>query len=538
MGPIDDFTRHSRKTIDFWSGSFIFSYLMAETARKISSFGAEIFLPSLENNPLCFGDGIVTCGSVPDQIYVLLNDDNKAEIEDVLKDVISETLKDVVGKIEAKKGSNIDLCEINNFFNFFHIIHEIKNHYPTHKEFIEAEQKIKMRAAIRPFNQLKDQEWIPKWKKCSLCGDRKGVYSEPVDKKDAGHYEEEHICNVCILKRCLPKIVKEIVPKIDKRIVEKSHYQSTSDIALSPIKVIIDDNERKEFGPLIDKCKKETEGIDISEGRYFYDVSFKKRFANWREDLLEKYPELSWLDRPFYSIVYMDGDNMGEILKGSFPCIKDISKILSQFSNAVSDIVSDHHGQLIFAGGEDVNFIIHPEYLLDCIDELNGCYKGLMGNISEKSTLSAGAIVCYHKYPLSQAILKAGKMLHDHAKKYSGKNATAISLIKGHRETTSLTISNSKIKTLEKLKESLLQTDISRTTPYRIKKEIDILNRLADLSQRRNYLYAIIAGTRGLERTNKKIEELVDLLMEFGDVQTAINALLYTRFLIGEKKNA
>ena len=101
--PIDDFTRHSRKAIDFWSGSFVFSYLMTEVARKIEDNGGEIFLPYLKDNPLYSGDGLVTCGSVPDQIYFLLNDNNRSEIEKVLKEIIPERLKDIVGRIESAR---------------------------------------------------------------------------------------------------------------------------------------------------------------------------------------------------------------------------------------------------------------------------------------------------------------------------------------------------------------------------------------------------------------------------------------------------
>ncbi len=115
---------------------------------------------------------------------------------------------------------------------------------------------------------------------------------------------------------------------------------------------------------------------------------------------------------------------MGEILKANkdnfSPYIKRVSQILSVFSNSVYDIVTKYHGQLIFAGGEDVNFIIHPEYLLECIKELNERYNNyfhdepLTCKMGEKFTLSAGAVICYHKYPLSRTILNAGMMLKDY----------------------------------------------------------------------------------------------------------------------------
>jgi CRISPR/Cas system-associated protein Cas10 (large subunit of type III CRISPR-Cas system) len=161
----------------------------------------------------------------------------------------------------------------------------------------------------------------------------------------------------------------------------------------------------------------------------------------------------------------------------------------------------------------------------------------------DKFTLSAGAVVCYHKYPLSSAILGAGSMLsnakkyEDSTKKYPDKNATAISLIKGHTEVLNLCFSNKLIDDLIKLKESLLSAEISRTTPYRIKESEKLLELIADDNYRMNYLYTIIAGTRGVEKTDAEIKKLVGLLMKFNEAKknTMTDALLYARFLSGDK---
>lgn len=303
---------------------------------------------------------------------------------------------------------------------------------------------------------------------------------------------------------------------------------------------------KQAYKALIRECEQISEEKD-SEGRFFYDPNLRKKFTAWKKSLTEKYQDkikLPWLDRPFYSIISMDGDNMGNILKENrdkFPgYIQDVSRIISDFSNAVNATVSRNQGQLIFAGGEDINFVIHPEYLLDCIGELNNLYNGyflkndLTKPMAEKFTLSAGVVVCYHKYPLSQAILSACGMLRK-AKKFRGKNATAISLIKGHTETFNFAFSNKLIGDLKRLKELLLSADISRTTPYRIKESEEVLKAITDARHKENYLYTIIAGTRGVDKANAEIMEIVGLLMKFEGIDAMINALLYARFLAGDK---
>lgn len=556
IGPIYDFVRHSRKTVDFWGASFLFSYFMSEVARDIKNNGGDIFLPYLDNNPMYLGSGTITCGSVPDQIYATFTDSHRSNIENGLKTVIEKVIKIIAPKVKSMAGQKgklegvLDCGEEKDFFNFFYIIQEIKDIQPTYDEFIEAERKIRMRYALRPFNQIIGNNIIAKWHKCTLCGDRKRIYSIVVDK-DAGLYNKEHICSVCLLKRFLPEAVKSIFSGSAVEIKEP-HYKSTSDIALSPIKECMntaeaDDEIIMTYKALIKACEQESEEKD-SEGRFFYDPVLRKKFPAWKKKIGEKYPEekkLKWLDRPFYSIVYMDGDNMGAILKANrdkFPgYIKDVSKIISNFSNVVDTVVSNNHGQLIFAGGEDINFVIHPEYLLDCIEELNNLYNcyfaknELTKSMAEKFTLSAGVIVCYHKYPLSESIHRAGVMLKDHAKKHKGKNATAISLIKGHTETLNLTFSNNSIGNLKKLKECLIKSDISRTTPYRIAEHKELFEFITDADLRKNYLYTIIAGTRNPEKINQNIEEMVNLLMSFGDTETMIDALLFARFMSGDR---
>ncbi len=576
IGPIWDFTRQSRKTVDFWGASFIFSYIMSEIAIKLKkNHGATIFLPYLDDNPMFKRDGSpIYCGSVPDQIYIVVGEAKRGPVIEALRDIIHQAVGPIVEGI-GKHLRKISADEITDYFNFFYIIHPLSGEKPTYEEFIEAERKIKMRASFRPFKESEAGNVIPKWDKCNRCGERPLVTTITVDSNGT-LFDEERICGICSVRRFLPKTVKALLSGI----VDPS-YESTSDIAAQPVKSSIEFlKSLSGYGALktalidaIDTLKNEhrkkmeaefqvkfekrmSDDLDLDYGRAFYDTApdilrhintFRTAFKAFEKEAIADghiKTHKHWLDRPFYSIVYMDGDNMGSILKAEqdkFPgYLSNVSRLISKFSNGVNEVVSRYDGQLIFAGGEDINFIIHPEYLLDCIKELQCIYNKLFIDepltkiIAEKFTLSAGAIVCYHKYPLSQAIMRAGEMMRE-AKRYPGKNATALLLIKGHTETLQLAIPNSLIGSLLKLKAYFLDSDISRTTPYRIEEAKSLLDSISDSEMKKRYLKMILKGTRGKGREDDKLNELAERLLEFSHTDTMINALLYARFLAGDK---
>lgn len=564
IGPIHDFTKTSRKTADFWSASFLFSYMMARVAAGIVANGGKLFLPYLDDNPLYLAakgtpNGTkIHCGSVPDQIYAVVRENAKEQIATEIKAIVVKVLEEITDKIKARlpgPKQEINKGEIADFFNFFFIFQDMEDRVtPDYKkDFIPAEETIKMRGLFRPFAQEPSQSGgIKKWDKCSLCGDRAKVISIPVDKSGASAlYNEEHICGVCLLKRFLPKIADQIHANI-----KNPSYESTSDIAAVPVVEQIDELKKASQEMVLqdkvlqDQYTEWSKGSETDNGRRFFEMRLGNALTEFRnkykaETKDAKLKPTPWLTRPFYAVVYMDGDNLGSVLKENNAqfekYITSISKTLSAFANGVYKTVNDFKGQLIFAGGEDVVFMIHPEYLLDCIAALNKQYQSLFDRtvLNEqtisKMTLSAGAFVCYHKYPLSQAISGAAEMLFVCAKEFEGKNATAVKLIKGHSEALSFTISNNLTPDMLDIKRLLDTANISRTTPYRIRTQAPLFAKLDDAELKKSYLESILAGTRCVDKTKAEIEKLADTLMKCGDIDTMTKVLLYARFLLGDK---
>lgn len=586
IGPIFDFVRRSRKAKDYWAASFLFSYLMCQIAKFLYQYGT-IIRPNLDGD-LMFNDSLrgerkVKAGSIPDQLYVVIPAEKKGEIKQKLEEEFEKILKEIIRDVKDKNGMDyvpISMDEVCEYFKLFFIFHPIEASYPSYLEFIEAEKEIKVRSLTYCFPQ-QNKPGVKKWDKCDLCGERAQVYI--VNGSSADLTDRERICSVCMLKRFLYKAVDAIA--------SEPKYESTSDIAAVPINKQYSELKKKpaveanlkaikdKYDNLVSWCRSNTDELsDVKNVERFSEPlgrclfldnapmlgSFRKSFR----DLEDKTgsPHSPWLERPFYTVVYMDGDNMGEAFRNSGDHFKEVSEIVSstltQFTHMAEETVSkpEHSGQLIYAGGDDVNFIIHPEYLTNCIGELVNVYRKLFKERVENASnalpktikdkllnlsLSSGATVCYHKYPLSEAIKRSYYTLVHKAKYVEGKNALAIQLIKGHTETLTFAIPNALLKNMGLLKEKMLSGVISRTKPYRLREEEHLLNELLvmkDKGKFENYVSAILTGTRNIERTHKDVKEIAQMLLPFAEVEdkdgkksaiTMIDVLLYVRFLTG-----
>ncbi|MDI6808643.1 MAG: type III-B CRISPR-associated protein Cas10/Cmr2 [Candidatus Eisenbacteria bacterium] len=575
IGPIADFIRHSRKTKDYWSASFLFSYLMSEVARAILNEGGKIYRPDVSKNPLVTRRAKAKAGTVPDQIFAIVRNESKDKVKQAIEKAMHDALEDLATRIDRikedrrKSNGNIDREEVRDYINFSYIFHGHVGEFPTYGQNQEAEKKIKMRSFIRVFDQRPGGE-LKKWEKCNLCGDRKAVFSTPVSK-DGDLYDDERICSVCLFKRFLPEALKDLA--------ETPSFDSTSDIAAVPfheLRIRLSSSFlslpeiaklASEYDALQRACKETGEewggGPGEICGRCLFDDGldqvkpFREAFKKLEDRMVEvegSYSPFVWLTRPFYSIVYMDGDNLRRIFENNsdeFPkYVPAVSGILSHFASLVPDVVHRHHGQLIYVGGDDVNFVIHPEYLLECIAELTSTYNrlfaenGLTKGYAASLTLSAGAVVCYHKYPLSETIRRACQVMTDRAKSQTNKNATAIQLIKGHTETLTFTLSNHKLPDLLELLQKFIDRRISRTTPHRIAAEKELLVGLirTDEVVFESYIASILSGTRDSDRRNGDAERNAKLISSFATggtdeekVDTMIDCLLYARFLTGDR---
>ena len=136
------------------------------------------------------------------------------------------------------------------------------------------------------------------------------------------------------------------------------------------------------------------------------------------------------LPSPYYAILLMDGDQLGKHM-GDKAKQTPISTALNQFTHGAGDIVRQHNGFLIYAGGDDVLALLPMDDALEAAAALQASYKKAFADHSPAgkpidSTLS-GAIEFVHiRTPLTRVLKDSHQLLDDVAKEDTGRNAIAV----------------------------------------------------------------------------------------------------------------
>ncbi|MCL6645685.1 MAG: type III-B CRISPR-associated protein Cas10/Cmr2, partial [Dehalococcoidia bacterium] len=138
---------------------------------------------------------------------------------------------------------------------------------------------------------------------------------------------------------------------------------------------------------------------------------------------------------PYYGIVVLDGDSMGErineLLKEDDPLTahRDFSKCLARFVNAVIDIAPKHQAQPVYNGGDDVLALAPMAEAVPFARALAARFQEITGG-----TASAGIALAHHLSPLDAA-LRAARTAETLAKGVTGKNAVCLTVVKRSGET-------------------------------------------------------------------------------------------------------
>jgi len=137
----------------------------------------------------------------------------------------------------------------------------------------------------------------------------------------------------------------------------------------------------------------------------------------------------------YYAILVQDGDEIGKWLSGQ-KCpvteqfLRAMSLSLQCYAKKVADVISQHDGYLVYAGGDDALAMLPLIKALACACQLrkrfpdfrNGC------NTAAAPTLSTGLAIVHHAYDLRGA-LRAARAAEERAKEM-GRNALGIALVK------------------------------------------------------------------------------------------------------------
>jgi CRISPR-associated protein Cmr2 len=142
---------------------------------------------------------------------------------------------------------------------------------------------------------------------------------------------------------------------------------------------------------------------------------------------------------PYYAIILADGDSMGEAIdhlaSQGIEHHRQLSRGLDHFAQNAKQIIAQHQGAPIYAGGDDVLAFLPLHTVLRCAQELAQSFQDTMREFEIKNskgnfpTLSAGIAIVHHLELLQEA-LKAAHNAENRAKAITGKDALAILLKK------------------------------------------------------------------------------------------------------------
>ena len=148
----------------------------------------------------------------------------------------------------------------------------------------------------------------------------------------------------------------------------------------------------------------------------------------------------------YYAIVRSDGDRMNQVLeKQDVNTIRTFSRKCIFYCAEVAKEVRAFGGVAIYSGGDDLLAIIPCESkdgrsVFRFLQKCNACFARHFEDYVPKPTVSFGVTICYHKFPLYEALEDSQNMLFGIAKKT--RDCTAIHVQKHAGQSEALLIPN------------------------------------------------------------------------------------------------
>lgn len=443
IGSVKEFVNSARKTSDYWTGSFLLSFLNIIAIETFESkFNNTVIYPYIEQNTLSqlaklfinqkqVGvNGFVNTysyGNLPNRFTAIVSEDiqNCEKVLEEAKNNIESYLKEIIQLskkyIEAK---NQNLPN-NNYWNeiwyrqsqgILSIYWSITDYDPqlSYKEnYMNAELYFAGKKNMRLFTNIGEPGF-----KCTICGTRQicidkdhnskyDYYNEFWEKlRKSLHFdfkENERLCSVCITKRLFPKVVGLNIT-----------FPSTSTISTMPFIFFLKDRYEDlnidikkiedvlfksgidyEKNNLFDDSNKKFYNLDGSyfilsnyDNDKFWDKSIcladRKKIKNNLENIIElaKYEKANLYK--YYGVIKFDFDNLGEKIEQSDnkEAHKKLSKDIFDFLSKTLEKIVDKikYAKILYAGGDEGIIFVHLDYLFELLTLIRSCFMGTFNN--------------------------------------------------------------------------------------------------------------------------------------------------------------
>jgi CRISPR-associated protein Cmr2 len=483
LGPVQGFVSQARRTRDFWAGSFLLSWLAGAAMQAVKQQNGEINFPSPNDNYLkwLIGEKIGKPphqGCIPNRFKAI-----QAEVPKSFKPVLIEEAVRTAWWALAESIWERDLKT--------HLNEPAKLERTRIIWERQCQQFWEIAWALGDDNALLDRR--KNWRsqlppeeagvKCSMMAgwqELSGAASptdphlntfwEPLRRDFKNDFDDdEALCAIAFIKR------RFVSGFANLRVFMPSDWTlhgwkvngqmpSTTDLAaahwvaqlkgadsnlLAQLRTATEDLLGESDGGLSKLCCVGETGLEsltrLHSSALFEHVLENKKLCSDRNKVNAVKHALKALDQktspsPFYAILLMDGDSLGQLLQSEIEnAPKKISDALNQFTASVPDIVNEHNGFLIYAGGDDVLALFPMEDAFKGAAEIRVCYlaafQKAFGGDKNHSTISAAITFAHVKTPLTRLLHNSHHLLDEIAKDATGRDALAVRVEKGSGET-------------------------------------------------------------------------------------------------------
>lgn len=483
IGPVQGFVAQARRTRDFWAGSFILSWLAAVAMKAAEKQGGEILFPKPDKDFMEALEGLAGAdgakpqqGTVPNRFMVSLDKAPEFKPEQVEKAVRSAWSAlaeqvwrgDGLEEIGGETARAIWNRQVAGFWEISWAVTEERDasvldrrkNWRSHRAPEEPGNKCHMMDAWQELSgaERPGQEGKGFWN--ALRGsDAKGIQTDL--------REDEALCPPAYIKRRLTrhfrKLQKEMpdgwtlhgwdlpsgVPSV--AYMAGAHWLADTIRNADTDRIRAFDKAAHDltgsYGEWESNVSCVRDAVRAVGGEHKWqsldgDVLFEEFLDNSnsftdQDQAAEVRKELGRLKEsagtghptPFYAMLLMDGDNLGQFMADE-DNQNPITEGLKDFTGAVPDIVKHHNGFPIYAGGDDVLALLPLEDALPCAAALREKYRGAFAEARIPTSLSGAVIYAHVRTPLTRVIGEAHPLLDDVAKEATGRDALAVQVRK------------------------------------------------------------------------------------------------------------
>lgn len=478
IGPVQEFIIEARKTKDLYVGSRLLS---------LATFNS--MLPLIEDSD---------CAIIyPDQkmfdqkksnislsnVYMATIPENKLEkitkeMEQSLVTFWEEAASKVYDRISSFDPTK-DLWNITIEGKSAKEIwdNQIKNHFyinwvaiPIKKDEFKKLYKSKMQEIQRFFDERKLTRTFEAWdgfcgKKCIQCGHRESLPDEFLN--NVGLLEQnllkknESLCAVCLIKRLLMKedvegldgikfeSVVEISSGLFRQLVDANQKQDDIDNyfkAIKDLNNLLKTNKIKE-----DKAEwlyTDYWNLNYLKNNFDFPVGFfnktkeeqiQSHFEKIQKSLVKIYTNMETKPSKYYTIVNMDGDDMGKLISGakinhniSPDYQRKLSGILAKISSKTKNIIeyeTRRCGYTVYSGGDDLLAFLPLHNSMGAINKARLVFsKSFSENNIKNQTSSAGIVIQHHHDVLRRGLLDSRDNVEKAKEAFYDKDAFFITL--------------------------------------------------------------------------------------------------------------